>query len=111
MRSVLWNDHEVSVGHSVAMNHHPNALRLEVRPHSSTYSLGHYHHVSSDGVVDDREVIDVLARDNRALTGRERPKRHERQTELVFANQTDRRAAGNDLAENARRSHSGLLNG
>lgn len=111
MRAVLRDDHQVRVGYAVAMHHHPNALRPEVRPHSSSNSLGYNHHVRSNGILDVREVINVLARDNGALTGRERSKRHERQTELVFANQTDRRAAGNDLAENARRSHLGQFNG
>ena len=110
MRSILRNDHQVSVRDAVAMHYHPDALRLEVHPHPPAYSLGNYHHVRGKGIVDVREVINVLARDNRALAGRERPKRHECQAEFVLANQTDRRAAGNDLAENARRSHLGLHN-
>jgi hypothetical protein len=65
-------------------------------------SLCNDHDVCSDAVIDIREMVDVLARDDRAFSGSERAQGHERQAEFIRVDQTDRRALGNDLAENAR---------
>jgi hypothetical protein len=84
------------------MNDHADALWIEDGAHSTAYSLCNDHDVSGDAVIDIREMVDVLAWDDRAFSRSERAQGHERQAEFVRVDETDRRALGNDLAENAR---------
>jgi hypothetical protein len=102
VRSVLGNDYQVCVRNAVAMDDHADALWIEDGAHSAADSLCNDHDVSSDAVIDIREMVDVLARDDGAFSGRERAQGHERQAEFIRVDETDRRAPGNDLAENAR---------
>jgi hypothetical protein len=102
VRSVLGNDYQVCVRNAVAMNDHTDALGIEDGAHSAADSLCNDHDVCGDAFIDIREMVDVFARDDGAFSGGERAKRHERQTEFIRVDETDRRASGNDLAEYAR---------
>jgi hypothetical protein len=73
VRSVLRDDHQVSMGNAVTVHHHANAFGLEAGAHPSTDSLRNNHHVRRDGVVNIGEVVDVLPWDDRAFAGSERP--------------------------------------
>ena len=102
VRSVLGNEYQVCVRNAVPMNDHADALWIEDGAHTTADSLCHDHDVGSGRVIDIREMVDVLARDDGTFSGREWAQGHERQAEFIRVDETDRRAFCYDFAEDAR---------
>ena len=100
-RSLLRNDNEVSMRNAVPVDQKPYALKRKAGAHLTPNVLSEHHDPLGDGIRDIRKVVDVRARNDEALTGRRRLKRHERQDIIVFVDKTRRRASRRDLAENA----------
>jgi hypothetical protein len=101
VRPVLGDYDQMRVWDSVTVHDHANALGLEVDPHPSADALCHHHYVRGDGVVNIREVIDVLPWDDRALAGSEWPQSHKCEADIVLANQANRRSSIDNLTKDA----------
>ena len=107
IRAALRHQYQVRVWHAVAVHQISDAFRCEHFAHASADALRKQHDVLGRFIRHIGEVIDVRFRNDEAFTRGGRLNAHECGNGCIFVNETDRRAARENFAEDA--AHWGLL--
>lgn len=106
-RIVLRHQDQMSMGYTEPVHDHPDSQRRQFLAHPPPNPLRHNHDVGREIVRNVREVVDMFARNHKALARARRPQRHERQSLGVGVDDARLAAPCGNLAEgtNYRRRH------